>query len=87
MGMFDYIHFKCPKCGGIAEDQTKADDCNLVHYYTPEVRPMLGDDEEREDWEPATHIILAHAERYGLECNYCGYEVQVRLACHPPVLM
>ena len=32
MGMFDTIHFTCPKCGQKTENQTKAGPCILKDY-------------------------------------------------------
>lgn len=32
MGMFDTVHFTCPKCGGKIERQSKAGECRLNDY-------------------------------------------------------
>jgi len=31
--MFDTVHYKCPGCGRMIEEQTKAGDCRMNNYH------------------------------------------------------
>ena len=37
MGMFDSVCFRCPKCSGKIEVQSKEGDCNLIEFDEYEV--------------------------------------------------
>lgn len=41
MGMFDTVHFKCPKCETMIEEQTKAGACDLKDYKQGAVPPAI----------------------------------------------
>ena len=82
MGMFDYVHYKCPKCKELVEEQSKASDCTLAHYFIGDGSiayelPILEDEwEENIEYLPAPLEIIAEASRYGLECKHCGYKTK-----------
>lgn len=44
MGMFDTVHVKCPLCGGLIEIQSKAGECNLLHFRYDSVPVAVADD-------------------------------------------
>ena len=79
--MFDYVHYKCPECEEIAEDQSKSGPCSLNRYFIgdiayelPEFEDCNGDAEET---SPAPLEIVADAIRYGLECNHCDHKTML----------
>jgi len=76
MGMFDYVYFKCPKCKEIAEEQSKAGDCDLKRYFIGDIGyeiPISKDEYgDVEEVIPAPLEILAEASKYGLDCRKCG---------------
>ncbi len=41
MGMFDTVIFRCPKCGGQIEEQSKAGECLLKDYNQKEVPVII----------------------------------------------
>jgi DNA-directed RNA polymerase subunit RPC12/RpoP len=83
MGMFDFTYFKCPKCGEITEDQSKASDCNLDRYYFGDIAyevPLKKDeDDELISAEPVNLEILAEASKYGLVCEHCNHKFKPKL--------
>ncbi len=51
MGMYDTVHFRCPRCDNIIAEQTKAGDCVLRDIDSDEVPAeiavtMIGDEVE-----------------------------------------
>lgn len=43
MGMFDTVHFTCPKCGNIISVQSKEGHCILAEYSSDKVPPEIAD--------------------------------------------
>lgn len=41
MGCFDAVFFKCPKCGGQVEAQTKVGPCDMKAYLPDAVPPLI----------------------------------------------
>jgi len=84
MGMFDYIHYKCPSCKKVVEEQTKIGECGLNHYYVGDILselPAIDIEGDAIYYEPAPYIILGEIMEYGLQCPNCGCESSVIL--HP----
>ncbi len=83
MGMFDYVHYKCPSCGELVEEQSKAADCDLNHYFLGDIAYELPEFkdcyDEIEEILPAPLEILAEVQRYGLTCTHCGTHTKIRL--------
>lgn len=48
MGMFDTVVFKCSRCGGRVELQSKAGDCILAEYSASEVPVAIAVDVQGE---------------------------------------
>ena len=56
MGGFDFIIFKCPKCGADIEAQSKGGECCLITYHADSV--------------PAD--VASDANRHPIYCDQCG---------------
>lgn len=75
MGMFDTLHFQCPKCGGTVSEQSKAGKCSLVDYGLADA-PLL---------------IIADINDEGnagrLFCDHCevSLELEVRFIAMPKI--
>lgn len=44
MGMFDYMHLRCPSCGHDNEEQSKAGPCILRHFTLDRVPASILED-------------------------------------------
>jgi hypothetical protein len=44
MGMFDMVNFKCPKCEGPIQEQSKAGSCSMQEYDALRVPPSIAAD-------------------------------------------
>ena len=74
MGMLDYVTFKCPHCGEIAEDQTKAGKCILKTY------PLKDKEKGVKDHEFIG--VLSEMKAFGLLCDKCGEMSKLKLECN-----
>lgn len=64
MGMFDSVWVPCPKCGALAEFQSKGGDCSLTDYTLDNAPPeVLGD-------------VNRHSPQ---TCEKCGTTFRVRM--------
>lgn len=50
MGMFDYVRARCPKCGEMIEEQSKAGPCQLNDYTLYDAPPAVIGDLADEEW-------------------------------------
>jgi hypothetical protein len=41
MGMFDTVKFRCPACGAVIVEQSKAGECTLHEYPSEDVPPDI----------------------------------------------
>lgn len=68
MGMFDTVHFKCPKCGGKVAIQTKGGTCDLKNYHSESVplgaaSGLVSDCDTDPDPETCEHCGVAFVVR------------------------
>jgi len=67
MGMFDEIEIKCPHCGKITIEQSKASHCLLDRY----------------NLENAPTSILEELEQCGTNCQHCGKHIHIEIKNRP----
>lgn len=49
MGMFDRVHFTCPRCDAALEVQSKQGDCVLADFPSGSVPPAIAEDIQGEE--------------------------------------
>ncbi len=70
MGCFDEVTFRCPKCGAVTIQQTKAGDCSMSMYALEEAPPEIV-------------AALAHDAVY---CEKCDYLIHFTLITKPKAI-
>lgn len=50
MGMFDYVRARCPDCGEVIEEQSKAGPCQLKDYTLDNAPASVLEDMAQEEW-------------------------------------
>ena len=76
MSMFDYVHYKCPNCGELVEEQTKVDRCSFNHFVFGSIIDELPKIDEHDydiEYEPPPFSVLYEAMTTGYKCDKCGY--------------
>lgn len=71
MGMFDTVHFNCPKCGALNNEQTKSGPCLMIDAWLDEQHPDL----------PA--MTPGMGDRDGLFCSACATPLVIETVIRP----
>ena len=74
-------YYKCPKCGKIAEAQSKSGPYSLNRYFLGDIAYELPEfEDEYGDTEEITLApleVVVDATRHGLECNHCDHKTML----------